>query len=132
MYSAAVILSGILWGLMGFFRRRLGDMGLDTPGVIFIRCGIAALLFALTIALTEPPSIKIRLRDIWLFIGSGVCSLLFFTLCYFQAMTLMSLSAAAILLYTAPCFVIVMSALLFKEWMDGKKLSAMALAFVGC
>ncbi len=131
-YSIAVLLSGCLWGLMGFFRRRMGTMGFDSFGVIFIRCGIAAILFAVTILLTDPESIKIRRRDAWCFFGSGVCSLLFFSACYFQAMERMSLSAAAILLYTAPCFVILLSSVFFHEKITSRKLTAMGMAFAGC
>lgn len=36
------------------------------------------------------------------------------------------------MLYTAPCFVILFSALLFKEKLTGQKLAAMLLAFAGC
>ena len=132
LYSAAVIASGCLWGLMGFFRRRMDTMGFDNTGVVLVRFGVTALLFALTILLSDPASIKIRLRDLWCFLGSGLCSLLFFTLCYFQAMTVMSLSTAAVLLYTAPCFVILMSALLFKERITARKLLAVALSILGC
>lgn len=131
-YGLAVLLSGCLWGLMGFFRRRMGDMGLSSFGVVLVRCGIAAVLFAVTILVTDPASIQIKWKDAWCFVGSGLCSLLFFSVCYFQAMTMMSLSAAAILLYTAPCFVILMSAALFREKITGRKLVAMVLAFVGC
>ena len=131
-FSLAVVISGCLWGLMGFFRRHMGEMGLSSIGVILARCGFAAIFFAITIFLTDPSSIKIRLKDLWCFIGSGLCSLLFFSACYFQAMTVMSLSAAAILLYTAPCFVILLSAVLFREKITPAKVAAMLLAFAGC
>ena len=131
-YTFAVVLSGCLWGLMGYFRRRMGDMGFDSYGVVMARCSLAALFFAGTIFFTDPASIRVRWKDAWCFIGSGICSLLFFSTCYFQAMALMSLSAAAILLYTAPCFVILLSAVLFHEKITPRKLFAMALAFTGC
>ena len=132
LYSAAVIAGGCLWGLMGFFRRNLDGMGFDTLGVVLVRFGLTAVLFAATIALTDPSAIRLRLRDLWCFLGSGICSLLFFTLCYFQAMTVMSLSTAAVLLYTAPCFVMIMSAVLFKERITVRKLLALGLSFAGC
>ena len=132
IYSAAVIASGCLWGLMGLFRRSLGGLGFDSFVIVFVRCGAAALFFALTILLRDKSAFRIRLKDLWCFIGSGLCSLLFFTVCYFQAMTLMSLSAAAILLYTAPCFVVLMSALLFQEKLNGRLILSVFLAFSGC
>lgn len=131
-FMLAVLLSGILWGTMGYFRRNMGEMGLDTFGIVLVRCGFAALLFALLILIKDPSSIRVKWKDCWVFLGSGVFSLLFFMTCYFQAMTLMSLSAAAILLYTAPVFVMLMSALLFRETVTGRKILAIVLAFGGC
>jgi drug/metabolite transporter (DMT)-like permease len=117
---------------MGLFRRYLGDIGVSSAGLIILRCGIAALLFAATMLAVNPGQFRVRLRDIWCFIGSGVCSLLFFTYCYFQAMTLMSLSAAAILLYTAPSLVMLMSLFIFREKLTVRKVVAVVLAFFGC
>lgn len=131
-YTFAVLGAGILWGFMGFFRRTLDTMGLTAIGCIAVRCLFAAILFAAAILFTDRSAFKIRLKDLWVFFGSGILSLLVFGVCYFKAMDHMSLSTAAILLYTAPCFVILLSALLFKESLSGRKLAAMALAFAGC
>ena len=68
----------------------------------------------------------------WCFLGTGLCSLLFFTVCYFKAIELCSLSVAAILLYTAPSFVMLMSLLFFDERMTKAKLVALTMAFLGC
>ncbi len=131
-YAVCVILAGSLWGFMGFFRRTLDTMGISAISCISIRCIFAAVLFGLIILITNRSAFKVRLKDAWIFVGSGVVALLVFGVCYFKAMDYMSLSAAAILLYTAPCFVILFSALLFKEKLTGQKLAAMVLAFAGC
>lgn len=39
---------------------------------------------------------------------------------------------AAILLYTAPTFVVILSALLWKDRITKRKLAALVLAFLGC
>ena len=44
----------------------------------------------------------------------------------------MSLSTAAILLYTAPTIVMLLSALFFKEKITPIKLAALVMAFAGC
>lgn len=131
-YTLAVVLSGCLWGFMGLFRRLMGGIGLSSAGIILLRCGLAAVFFALTLLVTGPRQFRIRLRDIWCFIGTGVLSLLFFTFCYFQAMNHMSLSAAAILLYTAPAIVTLLSRPLFGEALTARKLIAVVAAFLGC
>ena len=53
-------------------------------------------------------------------------------LTYFSAMQHTSLAVAGVLLYTAPIFVMLLSALLFREQITCKKLLALALAFCGC
>lgn len=131
-YAACVIAAGTLWGFMGFFRRTLDSMGVSAVGCIAVRCIFATVFFAVTLLICDRGAFKIRLRDAWIFIGSGIISLLIFGVCYFRAMDYMSLSAAAILLYTAPCFVILISAPLFKEKLTRRKLMAMLLAFAGC
>ena len=131
-YIFAIVGAGTLWGFMGFFRRTLENMGISAIGCITVRCVFAAAAFGVAILLTDTGSFKFRLKDIWCFFGTGVASLLVFGVCYFKAMDYMNLSAAAILLYTAPCFVILMSVLIFKEKLTGRKIIAMLIAFLGC
>lgn len=131
-YTFAVLGAGTLWGFMGFFRRTLDSMGVSATGCIAVRCLFAAMIFGIALLITDRSAFRVRLKDLWIFFGSGILSLLVFGVCYFKAMDHMSLSTAAILLYTAPCFVIVLSALLFKEKLTGRKLLAMAIAFAGC
>ena len=128
----AVLAAGCLWGTMGFFTRSLAAIGVDASGAILVRCSVAAVCFAITILLTDRSAFRVKPRDWWCFFGSGVCALLFFMWCYFNAINLMSLSAAAILLYTAPTIVMLLSAVFFKERITPVKLIALAMAFAGC
>lgn len=131
-HIAAVLTAGICWGFMGFFTRSLAGYGVDTVGAIILRCGVAAIAFALMLLIKDPKAFKIKLKDVWCFVGSGLLSLLFFTFCYFNAIAMMSLSAAAILLYIAPAVVTVVSAILFKEKITPVKIVAVLLSFAGC
>ena len=131
-YIAAVLGAGFCWGFMGVFTRHLADYGIDSTGAIIVRCSIAALCFGILILCTGAKQFKVKLRDVWCFLGSGLLSLLFFTFCYFNAINLMSLSTSAILLYTAPTIVMLLSAVLFKEKLTAQKLIAVVLAFAGC
>ena len=131
-YVAAVLTGGFCWGFMGFFTRNLTQYGIDSNGAIIVRCGIAAVCFGLLILFTDPGRFKIKPKDLWCFLGTGLLSLLFFTFCYFHAINMMSLSAAAILLYTAPAIVMLLSAVLFREKITWIKAAAVVLAFAGC
>lgn len=131
-YSISVLTAGMLWGCMGLFTRTLVCYGIGPSDAIIVRCGIAALCFGILVTIKNPALFKIRLKDFWCFFGAGFLSLLFFTFCYFTAIKLMTLSLAAILLYTAPTFVMILSAILFKERFTKIKLAALVLAFSGC
>lgn len=131
-YIFSILFAGTLWGTTGVFRRFLDSLGINTIGVVFIRSFVALICFAILLLISDRNSFKIRLKDAWCFVGTGLISFLLFTLCYFKAMQLMSLSAAAILLYTAPCFVILISAPCFGEKINAVKILAMMMAFGGC
>ncbi len=131
--SLLVLLAGILWGSMGLFVRRLSALGFDSIQITAGRLGFAALLFWLLLLLRRPKEERaIRLRDLPLFLGLGLASILFFTVCYFAAIAIMPLSTAAILLYTSPIWVTLLSALLFHERLTAAKLIALGMAFGGC
>ena len=127
-----IILAGCFWGSMGIFVRKLSACGFSPIQIVSIRITIAALVFALLLLVKERSGFRIALRDLPLFLGLGFGSILFFTVCYFSAITIMPLSTAAILLYTSPIWIMLMSVLFFHERLNGIKLIALALAFAGC
>ncbi len=130
--SLLIILAGCFWGSMGIFVRRLGTYGFSSIQIVSIRVTLAALVFALVLFIKDRAGFRISLRDLPLFLGLGFGSILFFTVCYFTAITMMPLSTAAILLYTSPVWIMLMSVMFFHEKLDRKKLIALALAFAGC
>ncbi len=130
--SFLIILAGCFWGSMGIFVRKLGEVGFDPVQIVSIRVTLAALVFCLILFFKDRKGFRIAKKDILLFLGLGFGSILFFTVCYFTAINLMSLSAAAILLYTSPIWIMLMSVLFFHEKLTGQKLLALVLAFGGC
>ena len=129
---AAVLAAGTFWGTMGFFARSLYAAGFGPLEVAQTRITTGLILVGLYILLFNRSQFKVKLKDIWCFLGTGIVSLLLFSICYFSALNYTSLAVAAILLYTAPFFVMLMSLVLFKEKMNGKKVFALLLAFTGC
>lgn len=127
-----VLIAGCLWGFMGILVRTLNEESLDSMEITFIRSVVTLAVMLAGLFAWNKKAFKIRIKDIWCFIGTGGLSVAFFNYCYFKTMTLTSLSVAAVLLYTAPAFVMLMSAFLFKETLSGKKLLALLLAFLGC
>ena len=129
---ALILLAGCFWGSMGIFVRRLTAYGFSSIQIVAIRVTLAALIFCILLLIRDPAGFRISVKDIPLFLGLGFGSILFFTVCYFTAITMMPLSTAAILLYTSPIWIMLMSVLFFREKLTGRKLLALVLAFAGC
>ena len=128
-----IIIAGLFWGSMGIFVRHLNDLGFSSIQVACLRLTTAGILFALILLIKDRKGFKIALRDIPLFLALGLVSILFFTCCYFTAIRLMTMStAAAILLYTSPIWVMVLAIIFLKEKFTIHKLIALILAFAGC
>lgn len=127
-----VLAAGGMWGCMGLLVRPLNEIGLVTMDICFLRGFVTFVVMLAGLLILDREALKIRLKDIWCFIGTGALSVSFFNFCYFKTITLTSLSVAAVLLYTAPAFVMVMSFFLFKEGMTKRKVLALVVAFAGC
>lgn len=129
LYVAA---GAALWGLIGLFTRGLSALGLAPLEIVAVRLFGAALLLAVLALMRDRAAFLIRVRDIWLFLGTGIASFVFFNWCYFSCIEVSSLAAAAVLLYTAPSFVMVLSAALFHERLTRRKVLALAVTMAGC
>ena len=127
-----VVAAGILWGVIGLFSRALNDAGLDSLQVVMARCSVTAIGAFILLVLFKREFLRIHIRDIWMFFGTGVCSIILFNYLYFQTAQLVSLSMTAVLLYTAPCFVLIFSVFIFRETLTARKIMALVFAFGGC
>ena len=93
---------------------------------------ISSVVFALFLLIFNRKLFIIKLKDLWCFLGTGIVSLALFSFSYFKAIELASLSVAAILLYTAPTFVMIFSVIFFRERLALQKGISIVLAFLGC
>lgn len=127
-----IVVAGVFWATMGIFVRALGRFGFDSIQISAFRLLAAGIGFWVMLALKHRRGMMIRLRDVPLFLGLGIGSISVMTCCYFAAIGMLTMSAAAILLYTSPIWVMLMSALFFRERITRRKVLALALAFSGC
>ena len=127
-----VLLGASLWGLIGLFNRQLTAGGFSAQSIVAVRNLGGLLVLTLVLLLMDRQALRIKLRHLPYFFGTGVVSVVFFTLCYFRCQQICSLAVAAILLYTSPAFVVVLSALIWRERIDRRKFAALVLAFLGC
>ncbi len=127
-----VLIAAAMWGAMGVFVRYFDTVGLMALDMTQIRVTGGLLVIGIYLLLFRRDLFVIRLKDLWCFLGTGIVSLLLFSTCYFQSMKYVDLSVSAVLLYTAPIFVMLMSIFLFKEKVTWVKLCALVCALLGC
>ena len=72
-----IIAAAALWGCIGIFLKLLTAAGLNTMQAVAVRVILAAVLYAAFLLITDRKALRIRLRDVWMFVGTGVCSLFF-------------------------------------------------------
>lgn len=132
MNSVFIIIAGILWGIISIFVTALKDIGFSSMEVVALRVSFSAIIMVIYLLIKDKKLLKIHFKDIPLFCGTGVCSIIFFNFCYFQAIEVIGGSAVpALLLYTAPIFVMFMSLFLFKEKITVKKIIALIITIIG-
>lgn len=127
-----VLSAAVLWGTAGIFVRTIGSSAISEMQIVFGRAFFSSVILAGIILFKDIRLFKINLKDIWLFILDGICSIVLFNFSYYTTMSLTSLSVAAVLLYTAPFFVVIISLLLFGKRLTAKKCLACVTAFLGC
>lgn len=128
----SVLLGASLWGLIGLFTRPLYETGLTPINVVSVRNFGGLLVLAAIFTVKDRSVFRVKAKHLPLFFGTGIVSVLLFSFCYFSCQQLCSLAVSAILLYLAPSFVVVMSAILWKDKLTKNKILALILALVGC
>lgn len=127
-----VFAAGSLWGIISLFLKPMLNLGFSQIQTVTLRCLVAAAVLGVYMLVKDKSLFRFKLRDIWCFIGTGLVSLMFFSICYFYSMTYNGVCVAVILLYTSPVFVMLLSLPLFKEKITYKKLIAVVLTVAGC
>ena len=129
---ASILVAAALWGIIGVWNRNLMAAGLSPTGIVVVRNFGGMLLLLAVFAVKDRGVFRVRREHLKYFFGTGIISVVLFTSCYFSCQKICSLAVASILLYTAPSFVVILSAMLWKEPVTKKKLLALALTLVGC
>ena len=129
---ASILAAAALWGMIGLWNRNLMAGGFTPTDIVVVRNFGGMLLLAAVFAVKDRSVFRVRREHLKYFFGTGVVSVMLFTVCYFSCQQICSLAAASILLYTAPSFVVALSAVLWHEPVTRKKVLALALTLAGC
>lgn len=128
----AVILSTVFWGCISLFSRTMNVSGFTAVQTVAVRAVITTALLGVFMLIKNRAAFRIRLKDGWLFVGSGICSFLFFNVCYMSSIAENSVSVACVLMYTSPFWILLLSVPIFKEKVTAKHIAALLIALCGC
>lgn len=127
-----IILGAALWGTIGWFVKHLYAFGFTPMEVVTLRVWSSAIILIIYMLSLSSSNLKLKhYSDVKYFIGTGVCSIIFFNYCMFTAIELSTIPIATSLLYTGPTFVTIISFFLFKEPFTRIKIIALFMTLLG-
>ncbi len=127
-----VATAAILWGGLVIFVRKLNDYGFSAMDIVCIRAyGSTAFMFP-GLFVIRKELLRVRVKDSWCFVGTGIFSIVFFSYCYFRNVEVSQAAFASVLMYTSPIWVMLLSAVFFRERMTLRKGLCLLLALAGC
>ncbi len=127
-----IVAAASFWGTAGIYVRSLRNYGISNMMTVFLRALFTVLILSVIMLIKDRKTFRVNPKDFWLFLATGLGSIVLFNYSYYKTMSLSSLSVAAVLLYTAPFFVLFISIPLFHEKFSFKKALACVTAFLGC
>lgn len=126
------LIAGTCWGASGVFVRTLSAAGFNNITIMTSRAIVGSSLVFLFLFFYDRSLLKIRKRDIPLFLSLAVNGYLLMNTCYNLTVGELTLSLASILLGLCPIFVLLFGALFFHEKITLVKVSCMLAALTGC
>lgn len=128
-----VVAAAVLWGSVGLFTKYLYANGFTPYQASMLRCFVAALIIVPYMFIRHRDQMKLRTwKDLKFFLLSGTLGLALCYTAYFLTIKASTLSVAAVLLYSSPIMVTLLSAVLFKEKLTPIKIISITIAFTGC
>ena len=89
---AAVILAGCMWGACGIFVRTLDLLEYSPLTIVFVRMSIAFAIAFTFLLFFNKNLLRIKTKDIWVFIGAALNSAIILNLFYSLSVVMNSLS----------------------------------------
>lgn len=125
-----VLLAAFCWGIVGVLARFLLQAGIAPLEITFWRMVFGCILFGSAAVITKRAGLRAR-KDIFLFVGFGVVCLAGLFLCYMAAVDAGGAALVAVLQYTAPAWIAILSRMLFGEQLTKAKCLAILVTLTG-
>ena len=127
-----IIAAAVGWGCIGLATRPLGNAGLSSLQITIVRLIFTTLIMSLYLVVRNRKLFIIKLKDLPLFVLAGIN---FFCLLFFYISAIKennSSSVAAMLLYTSPIWLTILSRIIFKEKITWVRIVALLGTMCGC
>lgn len=126
---AFIVAAAVLWAMIGPFSRLAFQEGVSPMEVAFWRALLAWILFGGHAMIRH--EVSLYRKDVPHILVFGVFGVSLFYFFYQMAVKYGGAALAAVLLYTAPAWVIVLSRVFLKESITPAKISAVVLTLIG-
>lgn len=129
-----VFIAGLLWGTVGIWGTLLGRMGMDSMMTAFFRLLSASIILSVILLIKGKglSLFKISKRGLISCMLIGFLSQALYNYFYMYSVHTTGMSTAAVLLYTSPIFVAILSRMILKESMTSNKILAIIVNILGC
>ncbi len=127
-----VLLAGIMWGTLSIYVNVLQSLGFSSVLCSMIRYLFSFIILFFVVLITDKKQLKIKWKEVPLFLLAGGGGLAGFSLTYFLAMQeIGGASVPSLLLNTAPILVLAVSPFLFKERITLVQALSMGVCIIG-
>lgn len=129
MAHLSLLLAEVSWGLMAPLGKDAMTHGITGIDMVSFRVLGGAVLFWITSLFL--PHERVSRRDLLLFIGAGLLGLVFNQCCYTIGLSITSPINSSIVTTSMPIFAMVLSFLILKEPLTGKKVGGVLIGCAG-
>lgn len=126
-----IVAAGLLWGTSGIFVRFLAPYGFTSLQMTCVRAVVSFVCLGVYAFFRDRTLFLVNPRQLLLCIGVGA-GIFLTASSYYTAMQMTSVSTAVVLMYTAPVYVAVISALFLGEKFSRLKLFSIVGILIGC
>lgn len=124
--------AAVMWGTSGTLTVLAIDAGATANQVALYGTLASAVVLVALLAVFDRASFRLKLKDLPAFTAFAVITGTFFTLAWYNAIDMTSVSTALVLLYSYPSLVTAASVFMLGEKLTKAKLVALPLTFMGC
>ncbi len=130
--ALAVAAAASMWGTLGFFAKILYAQGVSFESLVAVRASVGWIaVLGFVLATRGVRGLRVARRDLVFLVPAGAVGIGVFYLLYFYTVRESTVGTAAILLYSAPAFVVILAWLFLREPLCAPKVLALGLTTSG-